>query len=115
MNNKIPMTEKIAGEIVKICFDVSEFSKLYDQEHPKNPSKLFEISEEIKKGFKWFTNIDSENEMYLKTNEYIHSVNKALELYQDSNVVMKNKDKIILQLTQLQLHLSNLKKEFSTK
>ena len=113
MKSKIPTSKQITDAIVQVCFDVVEFSRLYDQDHPKSGKSVFQCNEDIKKGLEWFINAETPTEMRSNINDYLQSVATALELYKNLSVPIESKDKIIVQLSKLQTHLTNLKKEIS--
>lgn len=113
MNNEVPITKKMADVIVQVCFDVVEFSRLYEQDHPKGAKQLFQCNEEVKKGLKWFASAKNQTEFQSKVSDYLNAVKLAKQLYQDVKIPIESKDKIIVQLTNLQLHLTDLKEEVS--
>ncbi|WP_026811200.1 hypothetical protein [Arenibacter latericius] len=114
MNSEISISKKMADTIVQVCFDVVEFSRLYEQDHPNGAKQLFQCNEEVKKGLKWFINAQNQKEFQNKVSDYQNAVKLAKQLYQDIQVPIESKDKIIVQLTNLQTHLNELKEEAST-
>lgn len=114
MNSEISITKKMADMIVQVCFDVIEFSRLYEQDHPKSAKHLFQCNEEVKKGLKWFVNARNQTEFQSKISEYLNAVKLAKQLYQDIHIPIESKDKIIVHLSNLQTHLTDLKEEAST-
>ena len=114
MNSELSITKKMADVIVEVCFDVVEFSRLYEQDHPKGAKQLFQCNEEVKKGLKWFTSAKNQTEFRSKVSDYLSAVKLAKQLYQDIQIPIESKDKIIVQLTNLQSHLNELREETST-
>lgn len=104
----------MADTIVQVCFDVVEFSRLYEQDHPSSAKQLFQCNEEVRKGLKWFVNARTHTEFKNKVSDYQNAVKLTKQLYQDIQIPIKSKDKIIVQLTKLQTHLNELKEEVST-
>ncbi|MFD2033806.1 hypothetical protein ACFSKL_03335 [Belliella marina] len=113
MNSEISITKKMADVIVQVCFDVAEFSRLYEQDHPKSARHLFQCNEEVKKGLKWFVNAKNQEDFQNKVSDYLNAVELAKQLYQDIQIPIEGKDKIIIQLSNLQTHLTDLKNEVS--
>lgn len=114
MNSELSISKKMADTIVQVCFDVVEFSRLYDQEHPNSAKQLFQCNQEVKKGLKWFVDAKNQTDFKNKVSDYQNAVKLAKQLYQDIQVPIESKDKIIVQLTNLQSHLNELKEEAST-
>ncbi|WP_347373984.1 hypothetical protein [Aequorivita sp. Q41] len=104
----------MADMIVQVCFDVVEFSRLYEQDHPKSAKQLFQCNEEVKKGLKWFINAQNQVEFQNNVSDYLNEVTLAKQLYQDIQIPIESMDKIIVQLSNLQTHLTKLKQEAST-
>lgn len=109
----LKFTKQISGTVVKICFDTVEFSRLYEQDNPESAKHLFHCNDGINKGLKWF--IDSENaqEMYENIGSYIKSVDLALAVYLNLNLLFENKEKLISTLKNLHSHLIELQKQIS--
>ncbi|MBS3993026.1 MAG: hypothetical protein KGZ87_04840 [Bacteroidetes bacterium] len=101
--------------LVHVCYDVVEFSRLYEQDHPNSAKHLFQCNEEVKNGFKWIVNAHTTSEFQSKVSHYLNVVKLAKQLYQEIQIDIESKEKIIDQLTNLQTHLNNLKEEASTK
>lgn len=115
MKSELFITKKMADGIVQVCFDVVEFSRLYEQDHPKSAKQLFQCNEEVRKGLKWFVNAQNQAEFQSKVSDYLNEVKLAKQLYQDIQIPIESKDRIIVQLSHLQTHLKDLKEEVSTK
>jgi hypothetical protein len=113
MNNELLITKKMADAIIQVCFDVVEFSRLYEQDHPKSAKQLFQCNQEVKKGLKWFANARNQADFQDKVSEYHNAVKLAKQFYQDIQIPIESKDKILVQLTNLQSHLNELKEEAS--
>ena len=114
MNSELSISKKMADTIVQVCFDVVEFSRLYDQDHPNSAKQLFQCNQEVKKGLKWFVSAKNQTEVKRMVSDYQNTVKLTKQLYQDIQIPIESKDKIIVQLTNLQTHLNELKKETST-
>lgn len=114
MNNELSISKKMADTIVQVCFDVAEFSRLYEQDHPISAKQLFQCNEEVKKGLKWFVSAKNQTEFKSKVSDYQNAVKLAKQLYQDIQIPIESKDKIIVELSNLQAHLKELKEEVST-
>jgi hypothetical protein len=114
MDSELSISKKMADTIVQVCFDVVEFSRLYEQDHPKSAKQLFQCNEEIKKGLKWFVKAKNQTEFKSKVSDYQNAVKLAKQLYQDIQIPIESKDKILVQLSNLQTHLNNLKEQAST-
>lgn len=113
MNSELSITQKMADTIVQVCFDVAEFSRLYDQVHPKSAKNIFQCNEDVKKGLKWFVNAQNQADFKSKVSDYQNAVKLAKKLYEEIKIPIENKDKIIIQLTNLQSNLKVLKEEVS--
>lgn len=113
MNNELSISKKMANTLVKIYYDLVEFSRLYEQNHPKSAKQLFQCNEEVKKGLKWFVSAKNQAEFQSKVSDYQNAVKLAKQLYQDIQIPIESKDKIIIQLSKLQTHLKDLKEEAS--
>ncbi len=113
MNSELSISKKMANTMVQVCFDVVEFSRLYEQDHPNSAKNLFYCNESVKKGLKWFINAQNKVEFQNKVSDYLSEVALAKKLYQDIKIPVESKDNIIVQLTRLQTHLNELKKEAS--
>ena len=111
MKPEIPMNKKMANLIVQVCIDVAEFSKICEQIQPNSTNNYLKCNEEVKLGLKWFINSKNQAEMLSNIEAYLQSVQTALELYMDLSASIENKDKFIFQLTNLQIHLKDLKKQ----
>lgn len=114
MNSELSISKKMADTIVQVCFDVVEFSRLYEQDHPKSAKQLFKCNEEVQKGLKWFESAKNQAEFQRKVSDYQNAVKLAKQFYQDLQIPIESKDKIIVQLSNLQNHLKDLKEEAST-
>lgn len=114
MNSEISISKKMADTIVQVCFDVVEFSRLYEQDHPNSAKQLFQCNQDVKKGLKWFVNAKNQVDFKSKVSDYQNVVKLAKQLYQDIQIPIESKDKILVQLTNLQSHLNELKEEAST-
>ncbi|MBW2961100.1 hypothetical protein [Mesonia aestuariivivens] len=114
MKSEISISKKMADTIVQVCFDVVEFSRLYEQDHPNSAKNLFYCNEAVKKGLKWFINAQNKAEFQNKVSDYLSEVTLAKKLYQDIQVPVESKDNIIAQLTKIQTHLNELKEGAST-
>jgi hypothetical protein len=114
MHSELSISKKMADTIVQVCFDVVEFSRLYEQDHPNSAKQLFQCNQDVKKGLKWFVSAKNQAEFQSKVSDYQNAVKLAKQLYQDIQIPIENKDKIIVQLTNLQTHLNELKEETST-
>lgn len=114
MNSDLEITKKMADAIVQVCFDVVEFSRLYEQDHPKSAKQLFQCNEEVQKGLKWFVSAKNQIEFKSNVSDYLNAVKLAKQFYQDIQIPIESKDKIIIQLSNLQTHLKDLKEEVST-
>jgi len=114
MNSELSISKKMADTIVQVCFDVVEFSRLYEQDHPKSAKQLFRCNEDVKKGLKLFVNAKNQTEFKSKVSDYLNAVKLAKQLYQDIQIPIESKDKIIVQLVNLQAHLYDLKEEASS-
>lgn len=114
MNSELSISKKMADTIVQVCFDVVEFSRLYEQNHPKSAKQLFQCNEEVKRGLKWFTNSENQTDFKSMVFKYQNAVNLAKQLYQDIQIPIESKDKIIAQLSNIQSHLNELKEEISS-
>lgn len=101
------ITKKMTDVIALLCFDIVEFSRLYDV----NAKKVFECNDDIKRGLKWFIHSENSKELYSNVGDFLQSVKSALALYENLNVPMENKDKIIIQLANLQKHLTELQNQ----
>jgi hypothetical protein len=102
----------MAVVIVQVGFDVVEFPRLYEQVDPKKSAKhLFQCNEEVKKGLKWFINAKNQTKFQSKVSDYMTAVKLAKRLYQDIKIPTECKDKIIVQLSNIQTQLTNHKKE----
>lgn len=110
MKGEMPVNKKTADMIVQVCFDVVEFSRLYDLDHPESAKKLFQCNEDVKKGLKWFIGSESQKEMQDNINAYLRSIDTALGLYGNLDIPIVNKEGLIVQLTNLQTHLTALLK-----
>ena len=104
----------MAVTIVQVCFDVVEFSRLYEQDHPKSAKQLFQCNEDVQKGLKWFINTKNQTDFKDKATDYHNTVKLAKQLYQDIQIPIESKDKIIVQLTNLHTHLNELIEKIST-
>lgn len=107
MKRNMLINIKMTDVIVQVCFDIVEFSRLYD-ESAKN---LFQHNDDITKGLKWFIHSENPEDLYNNIGNFLQSVTSALQLYENLNVPMENKDKIIIQLTNLQNHLTELQNQ----
>lgn len=107
MQRDMLITKKMTDVIALLCFDIVEFSRLYDV-HAK---KVFECNDDIKKGLKWFIHSENSEALYNNIGDFLQSVTSALQLYENLKVPMENKDKIIIQLTNLQKHLTELQNQ----
>lgn len=114
MNSKIQLTKTMADVIVQVCFNVTEFSRLYSQDHPQSAKNLFSSNEEIIHSFKKFIKSSSKIEMEANINHLIKTVTPAVILYKSLDVPVENKDQIVAKLTVLQTNLVKLKNEIST-
>ena len=114
MNSELSITKKMADTIVQVCIDVVEFSKLYEQDHPKSARQLFQCNEDVQKGLKWFISAKNQKDFKDKVSDYHNAVKLAKQFYQDIQISIESKDKIIVQLTNLQSHLNELKEEVLT-
>jgi hypothetical protein len=114
MNSELSISKKMADSIVQVCFDVVEFSRLYEQDHPNSAKQLFQCNQDVKKGLKWFVNAKNQTDYKSKISDYLNAVKLAKQLYQDIQISIESKDEIIVQLTNLQTHLNELKEEAST-
>ncbi len=114
MNSDISISKKMADTIVQVCFDVVEFSRLYEQDHPNSAKQIFQCNQKVKKGLKCFVNAKNQTDFKSKVSDYQNTVKLAKQLYQDIQIPIESKDKIIVQLTNLQSHLNELKEEAST-
>lgn len=103
----------MADVIVQVCFDVVEFSRLYEQDHPKSAKHIFQSNEEVKKGLKWIVNAKNQTEFKNRVSDYLKAVKLAKQLYQDIQIPIEGKDRIIVQLSNLQIHLTELNKAVS--
>lgn len=113
MNNELSITKKMADTIAQVCFDVVEFSRLYEQDHPKSAKQLFQCNEEVKKGLKWFVSAKNQEEFKSKVSDYLNAVKLAKQFYQEIQIPIESKDKIIVQLSNLHEHLTDLKNDVS--
>ena len=113
MHSELSISKKMADTIVQVCFDVVEFSRLYEQDHPKGAKQLFQCNEDVQKGLKWFENAKNQADFKDKVSDYQSAVKLAKQLYQDIQIPIESKDKIIVQLSNLQAHLKDLKEEAS--
>lgn len=107
MKRDVTITKKMTDVIALLCFDIVEFSRLYDI----NAKKVFECNDDIRKGLKWFIHSESAEELYNNIGNFIESVKSALLLYENLNIPIENKDKIIIQLSNLQKHLTELQNQ----
>ncbi len=113
MNGEFPITKKMADVIVQVSFDVVEFSRLYEQDHPRSAKNMFRCNEEVKKGLKWFLSAQNPTEFQEKVSNYIEAVKLTKQLYEDIQIPIEGKEKIIAQLSNLQTHLAKLIEEAS--
>jgi len=111
MKSEKLITKKMTDIIVQICFDVVEFSRLHEQDHPNSAKKIFQSNEDVKKGLKWFMNSENTTELHNNIEAYLQSAKTALQLYENLNIPIEGKDKLLIQLTNLQTHLMDLQKE----
>ena len=111
MNNNLKITTEIAQVMVSICFDVAEFSRLHEQDHPESAQHLFQCHTPIKKGLTWFRGAETTPELHHSIEMYLQAVDTALLVYRNLALPFKNKEELIAQLVQLQLHLKQLKKQ----
>ncbi|WP_111309381.1 hypothetical protein [Confluentibacter sediminis] len=107
MKRDITITKKMTDVMVLLCFDIVEFSRLYDV----NAKSIFQCNDNIKKGLKWFAHSESSVDLYNNIEDFLQTVKFALLLYENLNIPMQNKDKIIVQLTSLQKHLTELQNQ----
>jgi len=115
MNSEILITREMTDIIIQVCYDVVEFSRLYDQDHPNSAKQLFQCNEDVKKGLKWFLEAKTQTEFKSKASDYLNVAKLAKQLYQDIKIPIESKDKIIIQLSNLQTHLKELKEVSSSK
>lgn len=113
MNGELSISNKMADVIVQICFDVAEFSRLYEQNYSKSAKHLFQCNEEVRKGLKWFVNTQNHADFHDKVSDYLNAVKLAKQFYQDIQIPIESKEEIIAQLANLQTHLTDLKEEAS--
>lgn len=113
MKSEITITKNMADKIFQICYDIVEFSKLYNLDHPEGAKNIFQSNENVKKGLQWFIYSNSKLEMLNNINAYAQPVTKALRLYENLNLNIENKDKIINHLKNLEIHLNHLKEELN--
>jgi hypothetical protein len=114
MKTDLSISKKMTDVIVQVCFDLGAFKKLFEQDHPKSAKQLFQCNEEIIKGLEWFVNTKDQKEFQNKISDYLYVVSLAQQIYQDIQIPIENKDEILIQLTNLQSHLNELKAEAST-
>lgn len=107
MKNDVTITKRMTDVIVQVCFDIAEFSKLYDE----SAKDLFQHHDDIKNGLKWFMHSENSEAFNNNIGNFLQSVTSALQLYENLNIPMENKDKIIIQLTNLQKHLAELQNQ----
>ncbi|MBK8518345.1 MAG: hypothetical protein IPL55_19295 [Saprospiraceae bacterium] len=111
MKSELQITKPIADSIVKLCFDVLEFSKLYDQDTSNNPKKIFQCNDDIKEGLNWFIGSETNQEMNKNVRAYKQAVKNTLDVYKNLKISFSNKEKIISTLIDLNQHLTELEKQ----
>lgn len=114
MKNELVMTPQMTDLIVKICFDVSEFYRFYEYDHPESAKNIFECNDDIKKKLKCFINSDNPKGMLSNIDTYLQSVKIALQLYNNLYIPIEGKNKLIIQLKNLQIHLTDLQNQIQS-
>ncbi len=73
------MILKQIGEIsIKVCFDIVEFSSLFDQEKPGDAKRVFQCNASVLKGLKWFIGAENRDEMTENVSAYQRSCKKYI-------------------------------------
>lgn len=115
MENDVAISSKSANVIVQICFAIKEFSRFYDDDHPKSAKKVFQINESLQEGIFGLLAVRSQLEFQMRVAEYLDLVKTTKQVYHDIKVPIQKKEEIILQLSDLQKFLDELKMEMGSK
>lgn len=107
------ITKEIADSIIKICFDIAEFTRLY--EHDEVIKQVFQCNNEIKKGLKWFVGSRDSKEMYNNVEAYIQATERTLELYNNLNAPFRSEENLIITLKNLRSNLLELQNQIKQK
>jgi hypothetical protein len=111
MQSDILLTQDMADTIIKLCFDVLNFSRLYEQHHPKKKTQIFEYNEAIKKGLNLLMSSKIQKEMNDNIEQFLGLVKNTSSFYTKNPLPLKEKNKFIEALTALENHLITLQKQ----
>ena len=115
MNSDMLVTREIAEILVKLCFDITEFSRHYDTDSPDSARNFFACNEQVKIGFQWFIGAGSTPEMTQGIHAYRCMVEKVLKVYEGIGVPIDNKKELVRALGNLYRHLHQLEQEVNAQ
>lgn len=111
MNSEVLVTPEIAKIFVRLCFNLTEFSRLYDTDYPSSAKHIFECNQDIKRGFKWFIGADSAVEMQQGIHGFKEWVEFVIQVYNGLNFPLDNKESLLEVLNRLRTNLDALGNE----
>jgi hypothetical protein len=110
MDGDFQIPKRITDIIVKVCFNTTEFSRLYENDGPNSIKQLFQCNDEILMGLSGLVALKISKVCTKMWEPILKCIETTLEVYNNLKLPFENKKEMITALNNLHFHLAELRR-----
>ena len=109
MKDDAPISEELAETLIKICFDVEQYKRLYEITHPKSAKTLFSSIEKVAQDSNLLFDSISMGDSNDWLKMYLSNVRNTQMIFKQLTIEIHRKNELLQKLDQLEVDLIKLK------